>query len=310
MNSRDKWESSISDFISCLQTERHLSPHTSSNYLRDLKKFSSYCLTKNIHDPNNVHSADVRQWVAQLHGKGLAGPSLKRALSALRSFYKFYNHRGGQHNPALNIQAPKSEKRLPKALDIDNMQQLLSIKGDDWLSIRDRAILELFYCCGLRLSELVNTNIQDIDLSDGLITVTGKGNKTRNLPLGSYAIKALQDWFLVRNDINQSNSAAFLSKQGSRLGQRAIQLRLKKYSLQQGVNQHVHPHMLRHSFASHILESSGDLRAVQELLGHVNISTTQVYTHLDFQHLSKVYDKAHPRATRKTSGHSKHKTHK
>ncbi len=296
----DIWQQRINEFLHYLETARQLSPHTLSNYRRDLEKFSDYCLQKNITDSATAHSADVRQWVAQLHRGGLAGPSLQRALSALRSFYKFRNRQGEKNNPALGIQAPKSAKKLPKALDADNMQQLLSIEGDDWLSTRDRAILELFYSSGLRLSELVDLDIEDIDLPQALITVTGKGRKTRTLPIGSFAITALKDWFTVRKDVNPNDNAVFLSKQGKRLGQRSIQQRLKKHSLQQGVNQSVHPHMLRHSFASHMLESSGDLRAVQELLGHANISTTQVYTHLDFQHLAKVYDKAHPRANRKT----------
>ena len=296
----DCWQQRINEFLHYLETARQLSPHTLSNYRRDLEKFSDYCLQKNIAEPSLAHSADVRQWVAQLHRGGLAGPSLQRALSALRSFYKYRNRQGEKNNPAISIQAPKSAKKLPKALDADNMQQLLSIDGNDWLSTRDRAILELFYSSGLRLSELVNLNLQDIDLPQALITVTGKGRKTRTLPIGSFAIKALKAWFSLRADVKPIETAVFLSKQGRRLGQRSIQLRLKKYSVQQGVNQSVHPHMLRHSFASHMLESSGDLRAVQELLGHANISTTQVYTHLDFQHLAKVYDKAHPRASRKT----------
>lgn len=296
----DCWQQRINEFLHYLETARQLSPHTLSNYRRDLEKFSDYCLQKNIAEPSLAHSADVRQWVAQLHRGGLAGPSLQRALSALRSFYKYRNRQGEKNNPAISIQAPKSAKKLPKALDADNMQQLLSIDGDDWLSIRDKAILELFYSSGLRLSELVNLNLQDIDLPQALITVTGKGKKTRTLPVGSFAIKALKAWFSLRADVKPIETAVFLSKQGRRLGQRSIQLRLKKYSVQQGLNQSVHPHMLRHSFASHMLESSGDLRAVQELLGHANISTTQVYTHLDFQHLAKVYDKAHPRASRKT----------
>ena len=296
----DCWQQRINEFLHYLETARQLSPHTLSNYRRDLEKFSDYCLQKNIAEPSLAHSADVRQWVAQLHRGGLAGPSLQRALSALRSFYKYRNRQGEKNNPAISIQAPKSAKKLPKALDADNMQQLLSIDGNDWLSTRDRAILELFYSSGLRLSELVNLNLQDIDLPQALITVTGKGRKTRTLPIGSFAIKALKAWFSLRADVKPIETAVFLSKHGRRLGQRSIQLRLKKYSVQQGVNQSVHPHMLRHSFASHMLESSGDLRAVQELLGHANISTTQVYTHLDFRHLAKVYDKAHPRASRKT----------
>jgi integrase/recombinase XerC len=187
------------------------------------------------------------------------------------------------------------------------MQQLLALDGDDWRDCRDRAILELFYSSGLRLTELVDLNLNDIDLHDGLVTVTGKGRKTRSLPIGSFAVDALQHWLSLRGDIASATEAVFLSQRGQRLGQRAIQLRLKKHSVQQGMAQQVHPHMLRHSFASHMLESSGDLRAVQELLGHANISTTQIYTHLDFQHLAKVYDRAHPRANRKNSSTAKTK---
>jgi integrase/recombinase XerC len=299
MNSDDYWQQLINKFLFHLETERQLSAHTLSNYRRDLEKFADYCCKKALLNSAHVHHADVQQWVAQLHRTGLSGPSLQRALSSLRSFYKYCNRQGDKHNPALAIRAPKSSKKLPKALDADNMQQLLSIEGDDWISLRDCAIMELFYSSGLRLSELVDLDLQDIDMDDALITVTGKGRKTRSLPVGSFAIKALQSWLQVRADLNTSCAAVFLSLQGKRLGQRAIQLRLKKYSLQQGMGQNIHPHMLRHSFASHLLESSGDLRAVQELLGHANISTTQVYTHLDFQHLAKVYDQAHPRALKK-----------
>jgi integrase/recombinase XerC len=299
MNDRDCWQLDIDNYLAHLHTGRQLSPHTLSNYRRDLDKFADYCRQNAITDSNAAHDADVRQWVTQLHRKGLGGTSLQRALSALRSFYKYLNRNGSKHNPALSVQAPKSAKRLPKTLDTDNMQQLLNIEGDDWLSCRDRAILELFYSSGLRLSELVDLNLNDLDLRDAVITVTGKGQKTRRLPIGSFAIKALSEWLLVRSDVGSNSESVFLSNRGKRLGQRAIQLRLKKYSVQQGITQGVHPHMLRHSFASHMLESSGDLRAVQELLGHANISTTQVYTHLDFQHLAKVYDNAHPRATRK-----------
>ena len=301
MNSEDRWQQTIDSFLSYLETARALSPHTLSNYRRDLEKFSNFCHNKNIADFSQVHSADVRQWIAYLHRNGLAGTSLQRALSALRSFYKHLNRQGQNHNPALGIQAPKSKKSLPKALDADSMQQLLAIDGNDWLTVRDRAILELFYSSGLRLTELVDLNINDLDIADAVITVTGKGRKTRSIPIGSFAINALKLWFKVRSDVHSDEQAVFLSKRGTRLKQRSIQQRLKKYSLQQGLGQNVHPHMLRHSFASHILESSSDLRAVQELLGHANISTTQIYTHLDFQHLAKVYDQAHPRAGRKSS---------
>jgi integrase/recombinase XerC len=299
---KSHWQTRIDAFLDYCTITRQLSPHTISGYRRDLENFSGYCAKHTIAEPTRAHSADVRQWVAQLHRQGLNGKSLQRALSSLRSFYKFNSRDNTAHNPALGIQAPKSAKRLPKTLDADGVQQFISIEGDDWLSLRDRAILELFYSSGLRLSELVDLNLADLNLADGLVTVTGKGQKTRTLPVGSFALNALHQWLNTRADIvikNDANTAIFLSKQGTRLAQRSIQARLKKYSLQQGLGQTVHPHMLRHSFASHILESSGDLRAVQELLGHENLSTTQVYTHLDFQHLAKVYDQAHPRANKK-----------
>jgi integrase/recombinase XerC len=290
------WEQQIDEFLEYLQSTRHLSPNTLSSYRRDLEKVSTFAIDKKIVDPSALLTADVRQCVSYLHRQGLTGASLRRALSALRSFYKYRTRLGHNHNPALNVQAPKSEKRLPKALDADNMQLLLSIEGEDLLSVRDRAILELFYSSGLRLSELVDLDVNDLDLRDALIIVTGKGSKTRTLPVGSFAIKALEQWLHIRGNLNPTHSALFLSKRGTRLAPRSVQARLKRYSLQQGIGQNIHPHMLRHSFASHLLESSGDLRAVQELLGHANISTTQVYTHLDFLHLAKVYDKAHPRA--------------
>lgn len=307
------WQQQVDEFLSYLKTVRQLSPHTITCYQRDLGKFSRYNNDQGITDPEKVQTADVQQWIAYLHRNGLIGTSLARALSSVRSFYNFRNKhnidfgnssRNNQHNPATAVKAPKSEKRLPKALDADSMHLLLSIKGDDLLSIRDRAILELFYSSGLRLTELVELNLESIDLGDALVTVIGKGNKTRTLPIGSYAIAALQQWLDVRIQFKQNSNALFLSKKGTRLAQRSVQARLKKYSLQQGMGQNIHPHMMRHSFASHMLESSGDLRAVQELLGHANISTTQVYTHLDFQHLAKVYDNAHPRALRKSADKS------
>ncbi len=304
--SENAWQALSGEFLAYLQITRQLSAHTISNYQRDLERFSAYCLQKNILTPQQAHSADVRQWVASMHRQGLSGTSLQRALSALRSFYKYAGRfSSAQHNPAIGIKAPRSAKKLPKVLDTDRMQQLLEIKGDDWISCRDRAIVELFYSCGLRLAELINLDIIDIDLHDATLTTTGKGKKTRILPVGSYAVTALRQWLQVREEGKPQDQAIFISKQGRRLNPRSIQARLKKHSQQQGLGQNVHPHMLRHSFASHLLESSGDLRAVQELLGHANISTTQIYTHLDFQHLSKVYDAAHPRAVKKNLKHEK-----
>lgn len=305
----DLWPQQIEKFIGYLDTVRKLSPHTLSSYRRDLDKFATHCLQTGIENPSVAHTADVRRWAAQMHRQGLSGPTVQRALSSLRSFYNHCNHQGSNdHNPALGVQAPKSAKKLPKTMDADSVAQLLAIEADDELSIRDRAILELFYSSGLRLSELVNLDLEDLDMRGAMVTVTGKGRKTRILPVGRFAIEALQKWLHIRqnflpqaDDSTHLDGPVFLSKRGRRLAQRSVQSRLQKYSLQQDVGQKVHPHMLRHSFASHMLESSGDLRAVQELLGHANISTTQIYTHLDFQHLAKVYDQAHPRAMRKSS---------
>lgn len=301
MTKTGDWQQLIDEFIGELQTKRRLSKHTLSSYRRDLEKFAHFCLEQGYSKARDAHSAEVRQWISNLHRQGISGTSLQRALSSLRSFYRFLYGNNCQHNPAIDVQAPKSAKKLPKTLDVDNMQQLLNIEGDDWLSRRDRAILELFYSCGLRLSELVNLDIKQLDLNDALVRVTGKGNKDRLVPIGSQALKALKDWLISRSESQALTEAIFISQRGKRLSPRAIQARLKKYSIEQAISQHVHPHMLRHSFASHLLESSGDLRAVQELLGHANISTTQVYTHLDFQHLAKIYDQSHPRATKKAA---------
>ncbi len=288
------WQRELEQFLVYLHDVRRLSEHTLSNYRRDLEQFSAFAAPR-FASARQVDAAAVRQWAAALHQAGRSSRSIQRVLSALRSFYKFHS-RSHPHNPAQGIQAPKAAKKLPKVLDADQTQQLLTLDGDDWLSCRDRAMLELFYSSGLRLSELVELNLAQLDLRDQLVTVTGKGQKTRTLPLGSFAVKALRQWLQVRGEIATEDEAVFLSQRGRRISPRTVQARLKKHSLQQGCNQHVHPHMLRHSFASHLLESSSDLRAVQELLGHANIATTQVYTHLDFQHLAKVYDAAHPRA--------------
>ena len=296
------WQLAIDAFLDELKIVRQLSAHTLSNYRRDLEKFSGFCIEQNVDHPDQAHAADVRHWVAAAHRKGLSGKSLQRALSALRSFYQYRVRNGSLHNPAIGIQAPKSAKKLPKTLDADHSQKMVEIKGDDELAVRDRAILELFYSSGLRLAELVALNINDLDLHDQMLSVTGKGNKQRRVPIGSFALKALLAWLKIRalsKHQNSDENAVFISNRGSRISPRTVQARLKKHSIEQGIGQNVHPHMLRHSFASHLLESSGNLRAVQELLGHANISTTQIYTHLDFQHLAKVYDQAHPRANKK-----------
>jgi len=291
----------LSDFHQYISQVRRLSPHTCSSYARDLNKFLAFADTANLGSADQVHPADLRRQVAELHRKGLGGKSIQRYLSSVRAFYNFLNqqHRSN-NNPAIGIRPPKTPRKLPATMDVDSVNQLLNFDSDGWLSTRDKAMLELFYSSGLRLAELVGCNITDLDLNDASITVTGKGNKTRILPLGSYAISALKAWLAIRGDVaSADNSALFISQRGSRIHPRSVQARLSKLAKWRGSDQQVHPHMLRHSFASHMLESSGDLRNVQELLGHADISTTQIYTHLDFQHLAKVYDNAHPRARKR-----------
>jgi len=288
-------------FSRYLSSERQLSPRTLDGYLRDLGKFQRYCLAQNIDTLENLLPHHIRLCMSSLHRQGLGGKSLQRWLSSLRAWFEFCLAQSLiKSNPAKGIQAPKSAKKLPKTLDVDEVGQFLDVKGETPLSVRDAAMLELMYSAGLRLAELSGLDLQDIDLKEGLVTATGKGNKTRTLPLGAMAIKAIQRWLSERAELKGSQeNALFLSARGTRLSRRSIQERFRQLSLSQGMNSSVNPHMLRHSFASHMLESSGDLRAVQELLGHSNISTTQIYTHLDFQHLAKVYDSAHPRALKK-----------
>ncbi len=289
-------DTAIQQFLEHLKYEKQLSPHTLSNYQRDLSRLEKYC-QDNGTPLEQLQQHHLRQCLTQMHRQGLKPRSIQRWLSALRSFFHFcLQHQYVDLNPCTGLQAPKADKPLPKALDVDQAIQFVEIKGEDFLALRDRACLELFYSCGLRLSELVSLNWSDIDLTQGEVRVTGKGNKTRELPIGKPARQALQQWRQHQQLSQQAISAVFTNKKGGRLHPRSIQMRFNKLSVSQGVDQPVHPHMLRHSFASHMLESSGDLRAVQELLGHANLTTTQVYTHLDFQHLANVYDQAHPRA--------------
>jgi integrase/recombinase XerC len=290
-------------FIHFLSSEKQLSLHTQTNYQRDLQKFSDYCVQHQLISLEQIKPQHVRQMVASLHRQGLGGKSLARWLSAMRSFFEFAaSKQWVSINPADAIQAPKSEKKLPKTLDVDQAAQFVSLAGDSTLAIRDGAMLELMYSSGLRLAEVVALDVGDIDLAEGLVRVLGKGNKTRILPIGSYANKALQKWLQGRKYFlkDEAQLALFVSSRGTRITPRAVQLRMQQLSVSQQMDTPVHPHMLRHSFASHMLESSSDLRLVQEMLGHANISTTQIYTHLDFQHLAKVYDQAHPRAQKKS----------
>lgn len=247
----------------------------------------------------NAHYA--RRFVGDLRSHGLSSRSIQRALSAARGFYRYLvKQRHARANPFVGITAPKAEKKLPKVLSVDQVNLLVAVKAHDPIAIRDRAMMELFYSSGLRLSELVELDVQRLDLQQGSVRVTGKGNKEREVPVGRLAVSAVKVWLPYRTDIaTQEETALFVSTRGKRISTRAVQQRIQHWATRQGLDTGVHPHMLRHSFATHVLESSGELRAVQELLGHASISTTQVYTHLDFQHLAKVYDKAHPRAKKR-----------
>ena len=280
---------------------RNLSPHTRENYARDLAVLKDFCGKQKLGDWSALDVHHVRAFVSQRHRQGLSPKSLQRVLASIRSFYVFLQGEGAAtKNPAEGVRAPKAAKRLPDTLDADQMARLLQIQGDDAETKRDRAIMELLYSSGLRLAELISAKLTHIDLGQGLITVTGKGNKTRIVPVGRMALDAIRAWLKVRGEFAKpEDQDLFVSVRGGALSPRSVQARLKHWGKVQGVQQGIYPHLLRHSFASHVLESSGDLRAVQELLGHANISTTQIYTHLDFQHLAKTYDAAHPRARKK-----------
>jgi integrase/recombinase XerC len=295
-------QAEINHIDAFIKSLHHLSEQTRKAYLRDIGNFRGYCDLRNVESWRDVDGRQIRAYVSQRHRQGIGGRSLQRNLSAIRAFYRYLMKiKVVKNNPAQGIVTPKTAKKLPNTLDVDQSAQLVEIKADDLLSVRDKAMFELMYSCGLRLSELVSLNLDSIDLGDAVVTVTGKGNKTRILPVGQHAIQATQSWLKQRANLAAADeNALFVSQRGSRISSRNIQQRLRHWSKKQGLDTHVHPHMLRHSFATHVLESSGDLRAVQELLGHADISTTQVYTHLDFQHLAKVYDQAHPRAQKKT----------
>ncbi|CAM3609145.1 tyrosine recombinase XerC [Parendozoicomonas haliclonae] len=286
-------------WLDYLRYERRLSPNTCSAYLRDLHR-----LEQSLDDKqrwSDVKESDLRQLMGELKLAGLEARSLHRWLSSIRSFYDFLIRENlCKLNPARSLQAPKRSKPLPKTLDTDQIASLLDVVPDSPLAIRDHAILELFYSAGMRLTELSSLDRSDIDFSSGEAKVTGKGNNERITHVGSKAAESLKRWLKERNAlIKDGETALFVSQHGNRLSQRQIQVRIKAWGKKHGLDIPLHPHMLRHSFASHMLESSGELRAVQELLGHSDISTTQIYTHLDFQHLADVYDRAHPRARKK-----------
>ena len=285
----------LTGFLAHLRHERRLSENTAVNYARDIAALFKLAGSTPLADLD-VHHA--RRFVATLHAGGLQGRSLARTLSAWRMFYRYLarDHQFAA-NPFQGIRAPRSVKRLPKALSPDEATQLVTLAGDEPLTIRDRAMLELFYSSGLRLSELTRLEVNDVNFSDDTVRVLGKGNKARVIPVGAFAREALHAWLRMRAEIAPAEQhALFVDLRGRSLGARTVQRRVASWATRQGLTQHVHPHMLRHSFATHVLQSSGDLRAVQEMLGHASISTTQVYTHLDYQYLAKAYDAAHPRA--------------
>lgn len=291
----------VERYLAHLKTERRMSPHTADNYARDLVALEKYCDRKLLAGWRTLDSQHIRVFAAEEHRGGLGPRSIQRRLSAVRGFFNFLIREGElKSNPATEIQAPKAPKRLPKTLDADQMARLLDFRGDGTLDTRDRAIMELFYSSGLRLAELASLKLTDLDLKDQTVRVTGKGNKARIVPVGRMAVTALRAWLTARAGIRQiDDHALFVGSTGRRLGARAIQLRIDHWARRQGLGVKVNPHLFRHSFATHLLESSGNLRGVQELLGHADISTTQIYTHLDFQHLARIYDRTHPRAKAK-----------
>jgi len=287
-------------FADHLSHERRLSPLTRTHYLRHLNRFATFC-TASVNAWAEVDAHQVRAFAAGEHRRGQNPKSIQASLSAVRSFFRFLlREHHVPRNPAQDVRAPRGERRLPTPLDADQMNALLAISADDPLALRDRAMMELLYSSGLRLAELVAADVGHLDRREGIIQVTGKGSKQRVVPVGRVAAESLDAWLKVRAAlVAAEESALFVTRRGGRLSTRAVQERLRLWGLRQGIAGRLHPHKLRHSFASHVLESSGDLRAVQELLGHADIGTTQIYTHLDFQHLARVYDLAHPRAKKK-----------
>jgi integrase/recombinase XerC len=288
----------LQGYLAWLRNEKQYSELTAENYERDLRHLFELSGDTPLSDLR-IHL--IRRYIAQLHSKGLGGRSLARTLSAWRGFFTYLmRDHGFTGNPCAGLRAPKSPKSLPQALSPDEATRLVEMPTGTPEAIRDKAMFELLYSSGLRLAELVSLDPAQLDMTSGEVRVTGKGSKTRIVPLGQYAIAALQAWLAVRDRIaGEDETALFVGQRGRRISPRVVQLRLRQWGIRQGITSNVHPHLLRHSFATHVLQSSGDLRAVQEMLGHASISTTQVYTHLDYQYLSKIYDAAHPRAKKK-----------
>jgi integrase/recombinase XerC len=291
----------VERFVQHLSHERRLSAHTSTAYRRDLERLVGFCERRGIREWSALDNPLVRAFAAAEHAGGLAPRSIQRRLSAVRSFYEFLLREGCcRLNPAQEVRAPKGKKRLPTTLDADQMGRLLECRIEDPLAARDQAIMELFYSSGLRLSELTSLDLPALDLKDRTVRIHGKGAKVRIVPIGRFALLALEKWLGQRAALPRLEGAAvFVGRSGRRLTPRAVQLRVNTWARRSGLSVHVHPHIFRHSCATHLLESSADLRGVQELLGHAAIATTQIYTHVDFQHLAKVYDAAHPRARRR-----------
>lgn len=288
----------LNRFLTHLGSERRLSPLTVDGYRREITRFARRLAEQDVGDWRAVDSARVRDYVSWRHRQGAGAPSLQRALSAIRSFYKYLLREGVvTHNPGAGISAPRATRRLPDALDVDRVSALLDMPAKSDLDVRDRAMFELMYSSGLRLAETVSLDVGDLNLKDALVHVTGKGAKQRIVPVGAVAGDWLARWLAARPARAAADDAAlFVSRRGTRLTARAVQARLARWARIQGIQQRVHPHMLRHSFASHMLESSGDLRAVQELLGHASVATTQLYTHVEQDRLRTIHARYHPRA--------------
>ena len=290
----------LGEFLDQLAHQRRLSPGTRRNYRRAVELL--FTLNEDV-ALEKLDPQHIRRAVSQLHSRGMSGRTIAYLLSGWRGFFHWLiKHQGFPHNPCVGLRAPKSPKALPKALSPDLMAQLLEVPASGPAQLRDKAMFELFYSSGLRLAELVSLDVADGEgiLRQTEVTVTGKGSKTRIVPVGGKACTAVAAWLAERTGLAKPGEAAlFVGARGRRISPSSVRLALSQFARRSGLSQHVHPHMLRHSFATHLLQSSGDLRAVQEMLGHSSISTTQVYTHLDFQHLAKAYDAAHPRAKRK-----------
>ncbi len=291
----------VARFERHLLTERRLSPHTLEAYRHELSELQTWCDGLGIERWGALDHALIRSFAARSHARGLTGRSIARRLSAIRTFFRFLQREGAvAHNPALDVPSPRSGRPLPDTVDVDAMARLLDFKPEDVLALRDLALMELLYSSGLRLAELIGLKLADLDLDAGTVRVLGKGAKERIVPVGAIARAVLRRWLEARANLARPDTGAlFVGRRGAALGARAVQRRVAARARSQGLPQHVHPHLFRHSFATHLLESSRDLRGVQELLGHSSISTTQIYTHLDFQHLARTYEQAHPRAKRR-----------